>query len=134
MKDTKDINISVNEFDGNGNKYLSNDSDKYLVAWTDLNDDDGDRLKSTPIDYWKNPIISENMINKEICSDKQKENKYLHDINMKVSDSTMGYNNEEYYRNNHYLRSDEILLEDVKRDKNNKDINKGSTRKRIRLV
>ena len=32
MKDTKDINISVNEFDGNGNKYLSNDSDKYLVA------------------------------------------------------------------------------------------------------
>ena len=71
------------------------------------------------------------MINKEICSDKQKENKYLHDINMKVSDSTMGYNNEEYYRNNHYLRSDEILLEDVKRDKNNKDINEGSTRKRI---
>ena len=42
----------------------------------------------------------------------------------------MEYDNDGYYRNNPYLRSDYMLSEDVKWKKNNKVITKGSTWKR----
>ena len=86
----KDSNVSDNEVDENSNMYLSEDSDKHLVAQTDINDDDSDRLKDTPITYQDIRNKSERGTNKKICSDKHKRTTCIHDIDMKVSDSIIG--------------------------------------------
>ena len=64
------------------------------------------------------------MIKNNICRAKPKENKYLNDIDMKLSDSTLEYKIEGYDSNNPFIRSSGTSSEDFKQNNNNNDIKK----------
>ena len=71
------------------------------------------------------------MLKYNSCNEKPKEQQYLQNIDMTVSDSTLGYTTEGHYSTNPIIRWRTIYSKNVIRNTKYKEINEGSTRKKI---
>ena len=79
----------------NSDWVLSEHRDKYVLTKTAIKENNIDSLKSTPIESQNIKTISNTVINKAVDSDTSPGSKYLQDIDMRVSYSKIGYENEE---------------------------------------
>ena len=123
--------VSVNKFDVTNDTYSSEFSDRQIVARNNTTKDDSEIITLTPLISRNITNTSDTVIDYEICSDKPKDNRSLHNNKMYVSNKTKSYNNKGYDSRNPSIESNDIFSGDVLRNKVYRSIHHDTERKQL---